>query len=168
MIIFTAQLPFEFQTALNPGLPCKCARMPSDSVGRVLLDLGPLAIFFEARYNPLPERMQPYQFPPLVHHYAPSPIASSSAAAPDLGPVDYDSSRLPVDEAPTRDARAVRRTRRSAPGSRGPSPTACEHCRRLRVKCVRPNGDAVGAEPCQRCVKRGESFYRSDSITRSS
>jgi hypothetical protein len=53
---------------------------------------------------------------------------------------------------------------RSAPGSRGPTPTSCEGCRRLRVKCVRENGGQVGTESCASCNKRGWSTFLRTSV----
>jgi hypothetical protein len=46
---------------------------------------------------------------------------------------------------------------RIAPGQRGPTPTSCQMCRKLRSKCFRRNGGRLGEEACVGCRRRGRS-----------
>jgi hypothetical protein len=68
----------------------------------------------------------------------------------------------------SRNSTSSRIDRANAPGKRGPTPTSCAGCRRVRSKCFRKNGGKVGEETCVGCLRRGKLIcYVSKNITES-
>ncbi|GAA5991061.1 hypothetical protein JCM5350_005412 [Sporobolomyces pararoseus] len=59
------------------------------------------------------------------------------------------------------------RNHRAAPGRRGPVPTSCDRCRKLRVKCIRRLGGRLGEETCTQCEKRSAECTVSNEISHS-
>ncbi|GAA5991063.1 hypothetical protein JCM5350_005413 [Sporobolomyces pararoseus] len=59
------------------------------------------------------------------------------------------------------------RNHRAAPGRRGPVPTSCDRCRKLRVKCIRKLGGRLGEETCTQCEKRSAECTVSNEINHS-